>query len=112
MIDYYSGRLDDFFTQWPALYNHRLLSWRKRELGLTNVLLAKLTGFSRDTIREVFAGTASSKSVFPVTRVLGLDWAIVHDLALPEEQFHLAIRNGQLRGSQLIAPQRASGNSP
>lgn len=46
------------------------------------------------TAGKVFAGRANNRKAWPVAKVLGLDWAMLHDLSLKPDQFHLAVRNG------------------
>lgn len=95
----------------PAHYNHFLMDWRRRQLGLSIREIARLMHGRPDTITDVFRGRASSKTVYPIARLLGLDWAMVHRLTLSEEDYPLAVHAGIPQGAHLIAPQEAVSNS-
>lgn len=83
----------------PAHYNHRLMDWRRREMGLSIRAIARLLKCRHTSMMEVFHGRASSKVVYPVARVLGLDWAKVHDLSLRESDYpHAVVINASKRG--------------
>lgn len=56
------------------------------------------------TIRKVFQGNATNKKVYAVVHLLGLDWASVHDLTLPETSYHLAVLPARAIEPPLIAP--------
>lgn len=99
-------------AQFPELYNHRVYKWRLGELNLKSTDIARLIGGRRGTVAKVFKGHGSNKIAYKVADALGLDWAAVHDLDLPEHLFPLAVRYGASGGRQLIAPQEGSGNSP
>lgn len=88
----------------PAHYNHFLVDWQRRELGLSKRAVARLIGRRHSSVNNVFRGRASSELVYPVAQVLGLDWAKVHDLTLVESDYPHCIRADLLRGAQLIAP--------
>lgn len=95
----------------PAHYNHLLMDWRRRELGLSIYAIAELINLRYHTIRAVFQGVASSKSVYPVAELLRLDWAIVHDLTLRNESDFNAAAGVAVRGAHLIAPEQEVSNS-
>lgn len=95
----------------PAHYNHLIMSARRRELGLSIRAIARLIKCRHNTITEVFRGRASSKKVYPVAQVLGMDWAMIHDLSLSESDYRRAVLSDTLQGAHLIAPQRAVSNS-
>jgi hypothetical protein len=80
-------------------YRNDLMEWRRRLLGLSAAAIARETGIYETTVRAVFKGKATSKQVYPVSKVLGLDWAQIHNLELKESDFHLAVTNGN--GSHL-----------
>lgn len=75
-------------------YRHDLLTWRRKQLGLSMREIARRVGIHNDTSREVFRGMASGRLAYPVVKLLGLDWAQVHNLKLKKSEFHLAVVNG------------------
>lgn len=91
-------------VRYPAYYNHELLVWRKQRLKLTVRQVAKMVGGYSTTVEKVFQGKATSKMVFPVVQALGLDWALVHDLTLPEIQYHQAVLPPHMAATPLIPP--------
>lgn len=91
----------------PAYYNRHLLIWRRESLGLTSKRMTELMPTNRESLRAVFRGIASYRTVYAVAEFLGLDWAMLHSLTLSENDYPLAVR----RGAQLIAPASVVGNS-
>lgn len=66
-----------------------------KDLGLSDLELAKLLHVDPFSLRRVLNGQAAgSKTVWPVSDYLGLNWSMVHDLYLKKSEFHLAVRNG------------------
>jgi hypothetical protein len=92
---------------YSAYYNRHLLAWRRDLLGLSNRKLAELIPANRQSVRAVFRGMASYKTLYPVAAFLGLDWAMLHSLTLSEPDYPLAVR----AGAHLIAPKQAGSNS-
>jgi hypothetical protein len=45
-------------------------------------------------VQKIFKGKANNTTVYPIAKVLGVDWSMLHKLDLPESEFHLAVRNG------------------
>lgn len=79
-------------NRFPAFYNHEMLTWRRLQLGLSVRQVSKAISGRETTVQQVFKGTVvNARQVFPVARYLGLDWAMVHDLALSESHYHLAV---------------------
>lgn len=77
------------------MYRHDLLQFRMKDLGLSDLELAKLLHLDPFSLRRVLNGQAAgSKTLWPVSDYLDLDWAKVHDLELKKSEFHLAVRNG------------------
>lgn len=76
-------------------YRHDLMEWRRRLLAIPMTEIARQTGMRVATVSFVFKGKASDKKAYLVAKVLGLDWAQVHNLELKESEFHLAIQNGK-----------------
>lgn len=68
-------------------------------MGISIQETARRTGERFSTVRKVFMGNATGKKAYPVAKVLGLDWAQVHNFDLKESEFHLAVTNGN--GSHL-----------
>jgi hypothetical protein len=95
----------------PVFYNHRLMEWRRIQLGLSIHAIERLTGIHRITIRAVFQGNGSYEKVYQIVCLLGLDWALVHERDLPESMYHRAVAGGVLPGAHLIAPQQPVSNS-
>ena len=85
----------DISDRFPGYYRQDIIKHRCAELGLSGLKTAKLAEINRETIRDVLAGKASSKKVWPVANVLGLDWAQLHNFELKPSEFHLAVRNGK-----------------
>lgn len=87
-------RYSAYSRRFPAFYNHRLLTWRRKELGLSFAKTARLARRPEENVKNVFRGKAKSQTVYPVCRVLGIDWLQVHNLELKKDDFHLAVLNG------------------
>lgn len=94
-----------------AYYNVSLIKWRQRQLGLLTADIVRLLDIAERTIYMVLQGRAKYQSVAQVVRLLELDWALVHDLSLPESHYHLAVRNGINQGVHPIAPIEEASNS-
>lgn len=94
------------------LYNVDLLQWRREQLGLTFTGISAMIPLRRATVIDVFQGRASSESAHKVALALGLNWALVCDVALPEDFYYLAVRYFVPEGRQLIAPTSETSNSP
>lgn len=75
-------------------YHYELLDWQRKQRGWSIQEVARRTGEHFQTVRQVFKGNATNRKVFPVANLLNLDWAQVHNLSLEEEDFHLAVLNG------------------
>lgn len=94
-----------------AHYNVSLFKWRRGQLGWTNTKITGLLNVCERTVYVVFKGQAKYQSVRAVADLLGLDWALVHDLTLPESHYHLAVRHSIDQGAHLIAPSNQTDNS-
>jgi hypothetical protein len=88
-------------------YNCGLLAWRRKALGLSKRRIAELIPANRNSVQAVFRGMASYKTLRPIADLLGLDWAMLHRLNLPEDDYPLAV----LSGAHLIAPAEVACNS-
>lgn len=86
--------------RYPNGYNHELLDWQRNELQISIQEVARRTGQPFETVRKVFKGIATNKTVYRVVKVLGLDWSMVHRLDLPKVEFHLAVLNGSASGEK------------
>jgi len=75
-------------------YRHDLLDWRRRVLDLSIAKVALQLNLRERTAQDVFAGKASAKQAYPIARLLGLDWAQVHNFELQESDFYSAVTNG------------------
>src|SRR5204863_7807463 len=74
----YSARMrrnSDITARFPGLYRQDILDWRAKERGLTQREVARRANISENTIRKVFKGRANNRKVWPVCKVLNLDWA-------------------------------------
>ena len=97
--------------QYPARYNHLFMDWWRRQLNLS------IRGIARDlcareaTVADVFRGIATSKKVYPVAEHMRMDWAVVHDLTLVEEDFPGVFKQVFPEGAHLIAPTIVVSNS-
>ena len=78
--------------RFPAHYHHLLMNWRRVQLGLSLRAISRALGYHHSVMADVFQGRATNKTVYPVVRELGLDWAKVHDLTLRESEYPHAIR--------------------
>lgn len=74
-------------------YRYDLLDWRRRVLDLPVAKVALQINVRERTAQDVFEGRASAKQAYPVAKVLGLDWAQVHNFALQEVDFYSAVTN-------------------
>ena len=93
--------------EFPNHYNHKIFRWRRNELQWSYPVITARCGLHKNTLRQVFRGLAGNKTAFKVAQVLGLDWAMVHELDLPEEKYNRAVLNG----AHLIAPTTVVSNS-
>lgn len=87
--------------QYPNGYNQKLLEWRRDQLDISMQEVARRTGQPFNTVRKVFMGISTNKTVYRVVKVLGLDWSMVHRLDLIRDDFHLAVlgsASGEKRG--------------
>lgn len=86
--------------RFPSLYRQDLLDWQRQNRGWSQRETARRSNTNLGTIRKVFKGNASNTKVYPVVKVLGLDWSQVHNLELSRDDFYLAVRNGagQVKG--------------
>lgn len=75
-------------------YRHDLLTWRREQLNISIQETARRAGEPFQSVRQVFLGNATNKKVYPVARLLGLDWMQIHNLKLKKSEFHLAVLNG------------------
>lgn len=87
-------RYSAYSRRFPAFYNHRLLDWRRKELGWSLSETARRARRPEENVKNVFRGKAKSQTVYPVCRVLGIDWPQAHNLELQKSEFHLAVLNG------------------
>jgi hypothetical protein len=88
-------RNSDITKRFPNLYRHDLLDWALYEQRLTRADVARLAKIHYRTTGKVFEGTANNRKVWPIAKVLGIDWAMLHNFDLKEVDFHLAVRNGK-----------------
>lgn len=76
-------------------YNQDLLYYALKLRGFASpYALAKAMRQPQDTISRVFNHVASQKKVKPVSDFLGVKWDKLHDLDLPQNQYHRAVLNG------------------
>lgn len=86
----------DITKHFPNLYRHDRLREAAEQQGLSLLQISGLAGVAYGTTRKVFAGKANNRKVWPVAKVLNVDWAVLHDLKLDEDRIHLAVaKNGR-----------------
>jgi len=90
-------RNSDLAKRFPAYYRHDLLNKRREQLGLSVREVWQQSGVKENSTRRVFLGEASNKHVFPIALFLSMDWKMIHDFDLPEDQFRRAVLNGGSR---------------
>jgi|SRR5688572_31415891 len=77
------------------LYNLPLLHAFRESRGLTVNGTGTAIRMNPDTVSKVFKGKASRKQVWRVATFLGCDWALLHDLNLPQSEIDRAVLNGK-----------------
>jgi len=87
-------------TRFPAYYRHDWMNERRKELGLSIRQVWLLSPVKEQSTRAVFRGVATSKQVFPIAKVLDMDWKMLHDLEPPTSEFRLAVLNGHSRSGR------------
>ena len=85
---------DRLKQRFPNLYRHDILEARRLEIGMSQRAVAREAKINMETVKNVFKGRAKGDKVYPVAKVLGLDWREIHNLKLKKSEFHLALRNG------------------
>lgn len=85
---------DTVLKRFPNAYNHEVMEARRIELGMSQRAVARKAKINMETVKTVFKGRSKGDKVYPVAKVLGLDWREVHNLKLKKSEFHLALVNG------------------
>ena len=67
-------------NRYPGYYNHHLLEEKRVESGLSLREIAIQSGVKLDSTRRVFLGEAHQKQVWPIARLLKIEWSELHDI--------------------------------
>lgn len=84
-------------NRFPGYYRQDFLQKQREKLNLKIEQVSEGSGVKLDSTRRVFLGEATSKQVYPIAEFLNLDWSMLHDLTLPESDFHRAVKNGRAK---------------
>lgn len=106
------NRNSDIRHLFPGYYNHPLLHEGRRRSGLSLRRIAAKLHMSDNTVRRVFAGTASQKQVWPVAAFFKLSWSALHDLSLKPSDFDRAVLNGNSKAARSLGPKRVGELRP
>ena len=90
---------DSILKVFPGLYRQDKIQERIEDLGWNKFQTCLRLNVQPQTLNRVLKGKAVSKTVWPISQALGLDWAELHNLKLTESEIkkigsHLAGRNG------------------